>query len=48
MKNFPVAMDQVAVMDSFGESGEPDELMDKYHLMARDIAAKAKEVMARK
>ena len=48
VKNFPVPMDQVAVMDSFGESGEPDELMEKYHLMARDIAEKAKEVIKRK
>ena len=47
-KNYPVLMDQIAVMDSFGESGEPDELMDKYHLVARDIAAKAREIIRKK
>ena len=47
-KEYPVAMDVVAIEDSFGESGESAELMEKYHLTTADIIAKAKAVIARK
>ena len=46
--NDPVPMEAVAVADSFGESGEPGELMKKYGLSAENIIAKVKTVIRRK
>ncbi len=48
VKNFPVPVEMVAVQDSFGESGKPQELMDKYGLNQATIEAKIKAVLARK
>ena len=48
VKGCPVPMEMVAVNDSFGQSGEPQELMDRYGLNAENIAAKAKAVIVRK
>lgn len=45
---FPVPQEFVAVNDSFGESGKPDELMKKYHLDVPDIVEAAKKAIARK
>ncbi|RME15552.1 MAG: transketolase family protein [Bacteroidetes bacterium] len=45
---FPVPQEFVAVNDSFGESGKPDELMKKYHLDVPDIVEAAKKSIARK
>lgn len=47
-QNYPVAMEFVGVKDSFGESGQPDELMQKYGLTATDIHQKAIHVIRRK
>ena len=44
----PVPMARVGVEDKFGESGLPDELLEKYGLTAANIAEKAKAVVARK
>lgn len=44
----PVPMEQVAVRDSFGESGQPQELMDKYGLNSRAIVKQVRRVLARK
>jgi transketolase len=38
----------VAVKDSFGESGTPAQLMEKYGLSAKDIVAAVKRAIARK
>jgi transketolase len=46
--NTPKPQEFVAVNDSFGESGTPDELLTKYGLDTPDIVAAAKRVMARK
>ena len=46
--NYPTPMEFVGVNDSFGESGKPAELMEKYGLNAEAIVAKANKVMARK
>jgi transketolase len=46
--NHPTPMEFVGVNDSFGESGKPAELMEKYGLNAEAIVAKANKVMARK
>uniref|UniRef100_A0A832I3V0 Transketolase family protein n=1 Tax=Eiseniibacteriota bacterium TaxID=2212470 RepID=A0A832I3V0_UNCEI len=44
----PVPMEFVAVMDRFGQSGRPAELMDAFGLRARDIVAAAERAVARK
>ncbi|MEP1097263.1 MAG: transketolase C-terminal domain-containing protein [Cyclobacteriaceae bacterium] len=43
-----VPQEFVAVNDQFGESGKPEELLDKYGLGVNDIVEKAKKVVARK
>lgn len=48
VRNNPVPMEMVAVNDSFGESGTPDELMKKYGLDTPDIVNAVETVIARK
>lgn len=43
-----VPLEYVGVNDSFGESGTPAQLMEKYGLTAKDIVAAAKKAIARK
>ena len=43
-----VPMEFVAVQDSFGESGTPKELMEKYKLSCENIYTKCKTVISRK
>jgi transketolase len=47
-KNNPMPQEYVAVNDSFGESGTPDQLMKKYGLEADDIVKAAQKVISRK
>ena len=47
-ENCPVPMEMVGVQDSFGESGQPQELMDKYGLNQENIEAKIRAVLKRK
>lgn len=47
-RNYPAPIEMVAVNDSFGESGTPDELMVKYGLDTPDIVEAVKKVVARK
>lgn len=47
-QHLPTPMEFVAVQDSFGESGTPDQLMKKYGLEAVNIVDKVNKVMARK
>ncbi len=44
----PVPQEYVAVNDSFGESGTPEQLMKKYGLEAENIAAAAERVIRRR
>ena len=44
----PTPLEMVAVNDSFGESGTPDDLMKKYGLEASNIVDAVLKVMARK
>jgi transketolase len=44
----PKPMEFVAVNDSFGESGKPEELLVKYHLDTPDIVEAALKAIARK
>jgi transketolase len=46
--NLPTPQEFVATEDTFGESGTPAQLMDKYGLNADAIIAKAKQVISRK
>jgi transketolase len=46
--NLPSPLEMVAVNDSFGESGTPDELMVKYGLTADAIVTAAKKVISRR
>ena len=48
VKNKLVPQEYVAVNDSFGESGTPTQLMEKYGLTAKDIVAAAKRAIGRK
>ena len=48
VRNCPVPMEMVGIQDSFGESGQPAELMKKYGLNADSIAEKIRRVLARK
>ncbi len=47
-RNNPAPVEIVAVNDSFGESGKPDQLLDKYGLGVADIVAAARRALARK
>lgn len=38
----PVKVKMVGIQDTFGESGKPAELLEKYHLTAKDIVEAAK------
>lgn len=44
----PVPMEYVGVNDSFGESGKPTELLDKYGLGKKDVLWAVKDVLDRK
>jgi transketolase len=46
--NYPVPMEFIGMPNSFGESGAPDELLDKYGMKARYIAEAVKVVLKRK
>jgi transketolase len=48
VENNPCPMEFVGVQNTYAESGQPAELMDKYGLVARDVLAAAKKVLARK
>lgn len=44
----PLPVEMVAVNDSFGESGTPMQLLDKYGLGVSDVVAAAKRALSRK
>ena len=47
-REMPTPLEYVAVNDSFGESGTPDQLMTKYGLDTLDIISAAERVLKRK
>jgi len=47
-RNNPMPQEYIAVDDSFGESGTPDQLMQKYGLEAEDIVRAAQKAISRK
>lgn len=44
----PVPMEFVGVQNTYAESATPDQLLDKYGLIARDVCAAARRVVKRK
>lgn len=48
ISSMPLPMEMVAVNDTFGESGTPEELMRKYGLKAENIVEAALKVISRK
>jgi len=47
-KNLPIPIEYVGTKDTFGESGTPTQLLQKYGLDTPDIVAAAEKVIARK
>ncbi len=47
-QKFPVPIEFVGVKDSFGESGQPDELIEKYGMSPRHIIEAVKKAISRK
>jgi transketolase len=48
VKGLPIPIEYVGTKDTFGESGTPTQLLQKYGLDTPDIVAAAEKVMARK
>ena len=44
----PCSMEFVGIQDTYAESGAPEELMEKYGLVARNIIAASRRVLTRK
>ncbi len=44
----PCPMEFVGIQNTYAESGTPEQLLDKYGLIARDVAAAARRVLGRK
>lgn len=44
-EEYPVPVLKVGIKDTFGESGKPNELLEKYGLTAKDIVAKVKKAL---
>jgi transketolase len=47
-ENLPAPVKRVGVMDTFGESGKPAELLKEYGLLAENIVSAVKEIIKRK
>ncbi len=47
-QNYPTPMEFIGIQDTFGESGEAEELLQKYHLKAKDIIGAINKVIKRK
>ena len=47
-KNHPVPMEMIGVQNRFGESGQTDELMNEFGLVAKNLKEAVKKVIKRK
>ena len=47
-EQFPIPMERIGLRNTFGESGKPTLLFEKYGMSAGHIAAAAKRVIARR
>jgi transketolase len=48
VQNSPVPVEMIGILDRFGESGEPEELMDDFNLSVNDLKMAVKRAIARK
>jgi len=48
VQNHPVPVEMIGIQDTFGESGTPEELAEKYGLTSRHITEAARKVLKRK
>ncbi|HBX51463.1 MAG: transketolase [Bacteroidetes bacterium RIFOXYA12_FULL_35_11] len=48
VKHYPVPMEFIGMKDCFGESGTPDELLEKYEMKPKHIIQAVKKVLNRK
>ncbi|KKU02873.1 MAG: Transketolase central region [Microgenomates group bacterium GW2011_GWC1_47_20] len=48
VKNYPVPMEMIGMQDTFGESGQPEELLEKYGMSVVKIKEAVKKVISRK
>ncbi|HJT89834.1 MAG TPA: hypothetical protein VJ732_18315, partial [Bryobacteraceae bacterium] len=44
----PCPMEFVGIQDTYAESGTPEQLLEKYGLLAPDVIAAVRRVLARK
>jgi transketolase len=47
-ETYPCIMEFVGIQNTYAESGSPDELLDKYGLVSRDVVAAVRRALARK
>jgi transketolase len=47
-RHHPVPMRFVGINNQYAESGKPEELLQKYHLMPEDIAQAVRDAIAQK
>src|SRR3989344_6028442 len=47
-KNFPIPMEFVGINDTFGESGDPQKLLEKYNCTNKEISLAVKKILKRK
>lgn len=47
-RTYPVSIESVGMPDTFGESGDPDALLEKYGMTAKDVVRQAVKVIKRK
>lgn len=48
VRNHPAPLEMVAVNDTFGESGKPEELLTKYNIDTEDVIKAVRKVVSRK
>ena len=48
VENYPVPMERIGMPDTFGESGKPEELLEKYGMSVKKIKESVKSVVKRK
>ncbi|HLC55632.1 MAG TPA: transketolase family protein [Candidatus Nanoarchaeia archaeon] len=47
-RNYPIPIEFIGMPNSFGESGQPDELLNKYEMKSKHIILAVKKVLKRK
>ncbi len=47
-ENYPVPLKRIGMLDTFGESGTPDELFKKYKMNSNEIVKQAMEIVKKK